>query len=259
MLSADPDTNLQRGFKRVSPVLGGVSCTFRKEIKPYQKYEVWSRVLSWDDKWIYIVSHFVLAGAVKIPPGYGLGDSVSTRLGKESDDTPHGSSMLLKKPAEADETTDSFSLPEDIIQKAVIASAISRYVFKEGRKSISPAAVFQAMGLPVRDETVSTGDGGSGAEALPATEDLAGVQKTNKSSLYPATDANGNIDSAARTKTLPKVSHPEKESKTQSAARVASHSNKRRWDWNRMELERQRGLKMAHNFTELENLSRFLS
>lgn len=31
--------------------LGGISCLFKKEILPYKKYEMWTRVLCWDRKW----------------------------------------------------------------------------------------------------------------------------------------------------------------------------------------------------------------
>ena len=43
-------------------ILGGTSCTWHREIKPYQPYELWTRVISWDDKWLYVVTHFVEAG-----------------------------------------------------------------------------------------------------------------------------------------------------------------------------------------------------
>ena len=32
--------------------LGAVSCSFRRELKPYEKYELYTRVLSWDQKWL---------------------------------------------------------------------------------------------------------------------------------------------------------------------------------------------------------------
>ncbi|KAF3919883.1 hypothetical protein ABW21_db0204688 [Orbilia brochopaga] len=51
----------QRGDKPLYVALGGVVSLFRREIKPYQLYEVWSRVLAWDDKWFWVVSHFVSA------------------------------------------------------------------------------------------------------------------------------------------------------------------------------------------------------
>ncbi|KAI0451156.1 capsule polysaccharide biosynthesis protein [Xylaria acuta] len=45
-------------------VLGAAQCSFKKELKPYQRFEMWSRVLSWDRKWMYIVTHYVEKGAV---------------------------------------------------------------------------------------------------------------------------------------------------------------------------------------------------
>lgn len=42
--------------------LAGVSCLFRREIKPFEKYEVVNRVLGWDSKWVWVVSHFVQLG-----------------------------------------------------------------------------------------------------------------------------------------------------------------------------------------------------
>ncbi|KAF5864600.1 hypothetical protein ETB97_007158 [Aspergillus alliaceus] len=49
----------RRKLKHLTPALGGVSCIFRREIKPWQRYDLVSRVLCWDDKWLYIVSHFL--------------------------------------------------------------------------------------------------------------------------------------------------------------------------------------------------------
>lgn len=42
--------------------LGGVSTHFRRPIEPYQSYDIQTRILSWDDKWIYVVSHFIKSG-----------------------------------------------------------------------------------------------------------------------------------------------------------------------------------------------------
>ncbi|RPB17320.1 hypothetical protein P167DRAFT_479563 [Morchella conica CCBAS932] len=39
--------------------LAGVTCLFRREIKPFEKYEIVSRLLGWDGKWVWVVSHFV--------------------------------------------------------------------------------------------------------------------------------------------------------------------------------------------------------
>jgi hypothetical protein len=42
--------------------VAGVHATFYREIKPYQRYEVWTRVLAWDDEQLYIASWFVRSG-----------------------------------------------------------------------------------------------------------------------------------------------------------------------------------------------------
>jgi len=47
---------------RMGVILGSVFCSFRREIKPYELYEVQSRVLSWDGKWLYIGSWFLKEG-----------------------------------------------------------------------------------------------------------------------------------------------------------------------------------------------------
>ncbi|EGW33463.1 uncharacterized protein SPAPADRAFT_136550 [Spathaspora passalidarum NRRL Y-27907] len=36
-----------------------VQCRFIKELKPFQKYDISSRILAWDDKWLFVLSKFV--------------------------------------------------------------------------------------------------------------------------------------------------------------------------------------------------------
>lgn len=52
-------------------MVAGVSCTFRGEIKPFQRYHMYSRILCWDQKWFWIVTWFTS------PPKYNskTGDS----------------------------------------------------------------------------------------------------------------------------------------------------------------------------------------
>ncbi|TVY87908.1 Uncharacterized protein LAWI1_G005961, partial [Lachnellula willkommii] len=51
--------------------LGAVSCSFKRELKPYETYELWTRVLTWDEKWFYILTHFVRKDTV-VPNKYTL-------------------------------------------------------------------------------------------------------------------------------------------------------------------------------------------
>jgi hypothetical protein len=50
----------KRKLGRVSVILGSVFTTFGREISPYVKYEVQTRLLSWDQKWMYLVSYFIM-------------------------------------------------------------------------------------------------------------------------------------------------------------------------------------------------------
>lgn len=98
--------------------LGAVFCSFKKELGSYQGFEMWTRVLAWDRKWLYLVTHFVIKGKVK-PTQW--------------DDKSYG--KLRPKDQEAD------------FQKYVIATAVSKYVFKLGRFTVHPAIVLDASGL----------------------------------------------------------------------------------------------------------------
>ncbi|EXJ93819.1 hypothetical protein A1O1_02212 [Capronia coronata CBS 617.96] len=53
--------NLEKeGHKgRLGVILGSVHTSFHHEIKPYERYEVRSRVLTWDRKWIVVGSWFI--------------------------------------------------------------------------------------------------------------------------------------------------------------------------------------------------------
>lgn len=51
--------------RHLNIALGGTCCVFRREIRPLQKCEIWSRVLTWDEKWVYITSYFVSSDYTK--------------------------------------------------------------------------------------------------------------------------------------------------------------------------------------------------
>lgn len=45
--------------RHLNIALGSTCCVFRREIRPLQEVEIWSRVVSWDEKWVYLASYFV--------------------------------------------------------------------------------------------------------------------------------------------------------------------------------------------------------
>ncbi|RDL30470.1 uncharacterized protein BP5553_10348 [Venustampulla echinocandica] len=182
--------------------LGGVSCTFKREIKPYEKYQIWSRVLSWDEKWVYIVSYFVRNGAV-LPQGYTLQPSRINSAGKRGKNRS-----------------------SDDVGKAIFASAISKYVFKQGRRTIPPEQVFESINLLPQQP-------GSAHEASTATA-------SNGQSTTPSRVINGGT-----------VRHEGNGSQIKPSSTLVDECQ---WDWKRVQEEKQRGFGIASHFASLDEL-----
>lgn len=134
--------------------LGAVFCSFKREIGMLQGYEMWTRVLSWDRKWLYLVTHYVVKGKVR-PVAWD---------GKKGKTRP-----------EVVRNADGSLVPD--FQKYVIATAVSKYVFKAGRFTVHPAIVLEASGLlPLRP-----GEGWMGGETGTGTpEELEDISKTSQ-------------------------------------------------------------------------------
>ncbi|PGH14886.1 hypothetical protein AJ79_02748 [Helicocarpus griseus UAMH5409] len=123
-------------------VLSGVQCVFRKEIRPYEPYEVWSRVFSWDEKWLYVVTHFVKRGAFR-PREFCL-----QQKGKNK-----GVDWAGVQAAVAASSSSPSGAQNEQVLKKVFASAVSRFVFKQGRKTMPPEKMFMQCGLlPAKGE-----------------------------------------------------------------------------------------------------------
>ncbi|KAG9195355.1 hypothetical protein G6011_00476 [Alternaria panax] len=162
--------------------LGGISCLFKKEILPYKKYEMWTRLLCWDRKWFYLVTHLV-------KPGVAQPDSWTLQPWKKSKSIKDVDAEKLKG--------------------AVYATAIAKYVIKRGRITVSPEqALIDADMVPTKPE----GWVYQGA----ATEEH---------------EANGDV--------LPKAVEAKD------------------WNWDVIEAERLRGLKVAENFAALDGMHDF--
>jgi acyl-CoA thioesterase FadM len=172
--------------------LGAVTCQFKREIKPYQKYEMWTRVLSWDCKWLYLVTHIVVADRIK-PSSYTL------QPWKKSSNTP----KLLK----IGESTGPTS--------AILATSVARYVFKRGRVTIPVDSILTAAGL------------------LPAKPDGPSPAPTSTLEAKNTTTVSERV-TVGNDRTKPSTDIP-----------LKPESGSDKWDWDRIEEERQRGWKIA--------------
>jgi hypothetical protein len=198
--------------------LGAVSCSFKKELKPYEKYEIWTRVLSWDEKWLYLVSHFVRKGRV-CPSSYTL--YPEQKSGKAGVNTP----------ARTDDP--------------IIASALSKCVFKKGRLTIPPAIMMEASGLlPSRPTNVTL-----------LRTDLY-YKASKKSIAAEAIDmplrAFEKLDSvwdAAKRSFLPDLDGAKREA-ADDLAKIRAET----WTWEKIEGERRRGLELAKLLRGLDGL-----
>lgn len=207
--------------------LGGVHCSFKKEIKPYERYEIWTRVLSWDRKWVYVVSHLVKAGTVK-PKGYTLQPwkKISRGAGGEKGD------RKTNAPAISNAETPAQPHP------AIFASSIAKYVFKKGRLTISPVRILEASAqIPPKPVDVPTPAG----TASPMPEGASNTPEST--SQEPAV--------AAALERLTSLNTDEKADATLTA-RIKEDDG---WDWQRVEDERLRGMKLAELFSGLDGLS----
>lgn len=116
--------------------LGAVNCYFQRQIEPLQRFEIFTRVLCWDRKWLYVVSHVVMKGKIK-PESYILQPWRNRNVKKEK----------RKKAADGKEEED--------LTKYIFATSLSRYVFKKGRLTINPEIILERSRLlPPRPEGV---------------------------------------------------------------------------------------------------------
>lgn len=140
----DPDTG--KPFRGpLGIMLGAVNCSFKREIATYRGYEMWSRILCWDRKWCYIVTHFVPKGAAK--PTEWLDPSFARLKTRKSNDATGG------------------------WDKKIHATAISKYVFKLGRLTVHPAMILDHSGLlPERPDGWMGGENQVGDESVDVSD-----------------------------------------------------------------------------------------
>ncbi|KAI1106158.1 hypothetical protein F4804DRAFT_59920 [Jackrogersella minutella] len=125
--------------------LGAVSCNFKRELRPYEEYEMWSKILSWDEKWIYIVTHFVRKDAAK-PRNYSLYPEQSPSQSRRN--SAELSDEKLSRRSSLDSASSGNSDGDDVkSDKHIFATALSKCVFKSGRKTVSPELMLQISGL----------------------------------------------------------------------------------------------------------------
>ncbi|KAJ5929146.1 hypothetical protein N7454_006994 [Penicillium verhagenii] len=112
----------------MAAIIGSVTTSFKKEIRIFQQYEVWSRILTWDQKWLYIVTHFVQKGSVK-----------------QVDLVTHTSST--RKTSAICDGPGRVNGGHKAERPVIFATSVSKYVFKKGRLTVAPERLLKASRL----------------------------------------------------------------------------------------------------------------
>jgi hypothetical protein len=162
-------------------LVGAVACVFRKEIKPQQTYELWTRVASWDEKWLYMVTHFVVPGSGR-PQEVGLASSHQASV-------PVGDTMGSGQSPQQQQHEEKHQ---------VLASAVTRMVFKKGRLTVTPAQAFAACNAiaPADAQNETDDSSTSSMECIPPVTSaksnggLSGSAKLHLEALEPLRKAN---------------------------------------------------------------------
>ncbi|KAK0717547.1 hypothetical protein B0T26DRAFT_627673, partial [Lasiosphaeria miniovina] len=121
------------GGGQPGPALAGTACIYRRPIAPLARVEIWTRLLAWDAKWIYLVSHFVQPGSV--------------RPGRYADQPWRNKKVSAGRKREGDRDVLRAAQAEGEVNAAICATCISKYVLKQGRKTVSPYEFLQVAGL----------------------------------------------------------------------------------------------------------------
>ncbi|KAL9081407.1 MAG: hypothetical protein Q9157_000126 [Trypethelium eluteriae] len=213
--------------------LGGISCHFKKEIKAYSGYEIWTRVLSWDRKWIYLVSHIVKRGLAK-PEEYVL---QTGRWG--------GRSTELRGNKEKETSEEARARRKEEWKSGIYATSVAKYVVKRGRITIPPELVLERSKLlpprpPERKEDPISKpmlEGDENADqSMISVEAAQSMQDTSKKSAVLVNGAETSDMSSA------------------NATCDSTTSDEDGWDWEACEKKRLEGLKFAEMFAGLDAL-----
>ena len=217
-LSGYHERRRKQGEKRLLIALGGVACFFQKEIKPYEAYEMWTRVLCWDHKWVYIVTHFVKKGTV-VPAGCLM--------------QPKGlgwwSSLMKSKKGKVGKTSETEGSVNGAEKKDIFAFAISKYVFKSGRRTIPPELVFQRCGV---------------LPSKPADSEPSPSSSIEDSGITEQSMANG-ADTPGT---------PESFDEALQSSLTPTEDGEKGWTWIMIEKERQRGMEIAKLMGDMDQL-----
>ena len=221
------------GFKGpFAIILGSVHASFLKEIKPYERYDVRSRILGWDQKW-------VLIGSVFVRPKNG-----KDRI-REAKDRARRAELEGKTEADAKAGQDDNDQGE-----VLLATCLSKYVVKKGRYTVSPERCWMSAGwMPEKpaDHATPPAAVDSSSNLTPDPEQVNGEVKITEADLRRRAQETA-AKASEKLRALQTSDKKDKLSKADEACRQAASN----WSWDDIEVERVRGMKIAESWMGLD-------
>lgn len=224
---------------RLTMILASVHVTFLKEIKPYERYTVRSRVLGWDNKWILTESVFVRPK-----------NAADRRCEKKESDRKAKPGDAGAAPPQQNNHHHHHHHHRET-GEVLLATCLSKYVMKKGRYTVAPEVCWRSAGwLPEKPDggetPLATVD--SSFAPTPDPEPVnGGVVKITEEDLRRRAQ-----ETAAKTiEKLKQTNGLHSDVKLgeidQACLKAAS-----RWSWAEIEAERARGMKIADNWFRVD-------
>lgn len=205
--------------KAIYVAVGSVYCAFKREVKPFELFEVQSKIIAWDQKWLYIMSFFLRPA----PGGKGKQTLLATALTK----------YVVKKgrltipPARVLRTNGLLpSLPECVADKSASSELSS-----VDKKSLGATATATATAMGI----------GTGTPA-------------NASGEQEVVDADADDGSSLERKvlTISDDDAPDERVLAEKKKANAESSNASEWSYEMIEQERRRGMHVVEGYAHLD-------
>ena len=202
-------------------ILGSVHTSFHKEIRMYELYEVRSRVMGWDRKWLVVGSWFVRRG----------------KGGKDGE----GEVLLAS------------SLSKYVVKKGRFTVSPARCLELSGWLPAAPTTV----GVELEDRGRGRGGGGEMGEKSGLVREREG-EKDAQTARFDGDEGIRQpvpetvLKTADVVERLERVASNTEGEEPEVDASIAQAPRAVEWDWHRIEMERLRGLQLVNGWLELD-------
>lgn len=115
--------------------LASICNHFMKETKPFENYEMRTKIVGWGDKWLWLITVFTVDEKIRVIEDRGGTDADKKSCHSQSYNVPENVPPLYLHQKEGDK-----------IGKRIYCLSLGKLVFKAGRKTLQPWEVVKLAG-----------------------------------------------------------------------------------------------------------------